>query len=892
VVTGLEGARSAQRRVLDVETPTVGRETELAAVQAAIDRARGRSQPEAALLWGQPGIGKSRLHDELLPGLRADTALCLEARGDPSKTRTSYGLLADALGRHAGLHVGQPLPARRRALAELARRLLPDDDDRAGEVAAFVGEVTGIPARGASPALRVARADPQVMRERVVAAFEALLEGAGRAGLVALCLEDLHWADEESLELCEQLLERLERTPLFLLGTARPELLERRPTIFEAVEAARVELRPLGRRSLRRLLRALLGPGLSPGLEQLIGRWSDGNPYFAEELVSWLVTRKLLARAPDGGWSLQADPSALELPVGIEGAIQGRLDQLQPELKELLKAASVLGEVFWAGGCLALGFLEAEQQLPELERAQFITPRASSRVAGTTEWSFRHALVQQVAYQMLPRDLRRHLHLLAARWLEGMGETDSALLALHFERGGDHDRSAEYYARAGEKALADGDLERAADCFQTSLGSGEPSERITERLGPARSASERLAPRQLSRRLLGLARTLILAGSYDRAWEALELLPEPGTARERAELLFMRGRILYGRTSYAEAEETLGRAAALLERGDGEGEGDPDLLFRVRHSLFYAVFAQGRYRRAGELGEALHAAALQDAQPDSLCTAKLALAYYNVADGDLSASLTLAAEAVEHAREIGHPYREVDALTLLGFARELVGFYDGALAAFSEAKRLADRMKTLYHQASIDAWTGRVLLAQGSVTDAVLRYQAAIRSAETLGDSRTLSMALAGQARARCRLGSTDDLSEAKLGALRALELAGNQAQTIVPEACMSLAQVLLAQGAGDEAVVHAMAGTEAMQRLDTREQCEVEVLLTAREALVVVGRKKDAAEMLRRAITSIEAQAGRISDSAAKARFVQAVPHNARALQIRATLEEAAAPE
>jgi tetratricopeptide (TPR) repeat protein/tRNA A-37 threonylcarbamoyl transferase component Bud32 len=848
IVVSLADEAPSRRRVLGVETPTVGRESELAAIRVAFQRSADNEESEAVLLLGPPGIGKSRLCQELLPELEGRCPLLLVARATMATAKTPYHLLAEAIRRRAGIHVGQPPEEQRRALDAFVAQHAPSDRANA---ATFIGETIGVPVLETA-SLKVARAEPKVMRERITAAFEGFFDEAGRRGPVCLCLEDLHWADEESLWLCTQLVERLDRTPLFILATARPELAEQHQQLFREVDAMRVELQQLGRRPLRRLIRAMLVEAVPPELEERIVHWCAGNPYFAEELVSWMVAQQVIVRQAKG-WQTAGQPDTMELPVGIEGMIQGRLDRLAPEHKELVKAASVWGEVFWDAGCVALGFEQAPALLPQLERAEIVSACQGSRIAGTREWSFRHPMVQQVAYQMLPQEARQPLHQLAARWLEVVGETDAALLAYHFARGGDMEQAAECYARAGARALADGDLERAAEWYSSSLSTTEPTQL------------------QLSRRRVGLARALILMGRYDEAWQAIEQLT--GLAADhQVEVEYLKGRILLGRGRYAEAQALLEQGLAALEQ-----TAHPDLEFDLRHTLFWVIWTQGRYGAAGRVAERLYTDALHDERPDHLCAAKLAFAYYNVVEGDLSASVELAGEAVAHAREIGHPFREVDALILLGSAQELVGLYDQAKASLVTAGTLAERLRTAFHRANIEICLGRVSLALDDPAAALGHFRRAAAAATSLDDQRSLAISLAGEASI---LTLNQELDQAAAVALRAVELSAKIAPPVEVEARHVLARVHLSRGNTAEAVAESRTAMELMAQLGAQERYEIEVALTAHDALAAAGQRQEAHEVLRQAVQQLRGRTRRIGDDQIRESFT-GVPHNRRLVEL-----------
>lgn len=860
VLAGLVRRGAARRRVLGVEIPMLGREAELAALQATFARAVENGEPEALLLVGSPGIGKSRLLAEARASIRQHCALCLEGRAEPSRQGTPYSLLADTLLRHADRADGgrtAEVPAR--LLPELLARHIDDPATR-DEAGLFIAEAIGLTQEdGAIPeALRVARGDPQLMRERIGRAFETLLAAAAASGPVCLSLDDLQWADAESLELCEALLERLEDTPLLLLCAARPGVLETRPRLFRAVDGAHLQLEPVGRRPLRRLIAAAMGAAPSRELVDLVLERSGGNPYFAEELLAWMAARGFLERAGDRGWQLRAVPAADELPEGIEAAIQGRLDLLDLEDKELIKAVSVFGERLWEGGCAALGFSRAGEQLAGLERAELVVRQEHSRLAGEREWAFRHGLVRQVAHAMLPEERRRELHLAAARWLEAAGETDPAALAHHFRLGGDRARAATHLGRAGARNLAEGNLEQAADSFRAALEGGTGTE------------GERAARR------LGLAKALYRLGRNDAARDELERLrPAPGTDHA-LEAIILRAKLHLGQTRAAEAEALLLEATAPLH-----GSADLELLFEARHALFWVIWVQGRYHDAGVEAEALLELIRRTEREDQASAAKMARAYYHAVAGDLSRTLALAREAVEHARAARHPYREMDSLLLLGYSLQSAGLYDEALDTLEQARALAARLRSRHHLASIQPCRGQILAERGQAEQARACFAEARQLAAALGDQRTMATALAYEARLLAAEGTAEHGEEAEALAREALALVAGKLPPVEAEVHLALARALLARGQGAPALEQARRGVALLDQLGDHEPYAVEILLAAHDAQLAEGQPAAAATLLQRARALLQERGARISDARVRDSFLSGVPHHERVIAL-----------
>lgn len=868
VVIAMAADDLAERPVLGVKTPMVGREEDVAYLRARFDEVEDGKIGRVVLVTGAPGIGKSRLCRAVLPELRARSALCLEARAVSSRARTPYNLLVDAISRLAGLNTGDDDEGRRRALSDFVARYVKAE--HRDEVTIFVGEAIGLQFTPTTirwseslaqrlSALRVARSEPKVMRAHIVAAIQRLLLDASSEGPVTVLFEDLHWADDESLALLAELAQRLPDVPIFFLGTARPEIADRGAELV-ARSRHRLELRPLGKSHVSRLLRAVLGR-IATDHEQRMLEWCDGNPYFAEELVSWMVARKLMVFGPEG-WQLVDGQRTLQLPVGIEGAIQGRLDRLGQTHKELLKAAAVFGDVFWSEGCEALGFAGVQSGLERLAELDFVSAATESAVSGAKQWAFRHTLLQQVAYSMQPAERRRELHLQAAAWLERAGELDAALLAHHYQQGGNLAQAAAHQARAAERALADGDLERAVRCFKASL------EDVDEQL----TGSERLT------RLLGLARARILRGEPDEATRIIDRMAAAGAAEDprlMAELLFLRGRILLIRSRYPEAETLLTQAIAGFDELR-----EKDRSFDAKHTLFWAIWVQGRYDDAGPLGEQMHREA-SPSRPEHLCAAKLASAFHNMASGDLAAAIILAEQAADHAREVSHPYREVDALSALGAAQELVGLYQPALASYNTARSIAERLKTAHHLCNLNACLGRLHLTFGELAPAREHYRRATTIAEQLGDERSLAIALAGQARVLCRLGDAESLDTARRSAEQAAALTEGRSPPEEAEAKLALAETLEQLGDVDGATRAALAAVDVLDLLGTHELYEIEILLAAHRTLERAGQPDKALQYLGRAWRALRRRGARITTAAIRESFHQNVPHNRSVQQL-----------
>ena len=282
-------------------------------------------------------------------------------------------------------------------------------------------------------------------RGEAFAAWRRFLEALAEERPLVLVFEDLHWADEALLDFVDYLVDWATGVPLLVVCTARPELLARRTGWGGGrVNSSTIQLAPLSEEETAALVHALLGrSAIEADLQARLLEHAGGNPLYAEEFTRMLTER----------------PQEAVLPETVQGLIASRLDTLPREQKELLCDAAVVGRAFWLGA-LGAERWTLEERLHALERAEFVRRERRSAVAGEVEYSFRHALIRDVAYEQIPRAQRAEKHQRAAEWIESLGRAED-----HAEMLAHHYGSALEYARA-TGADAEPFAERARRAFQ------------------------------------------------------------------------------------------------------------------------------------------------------------------------------------------------------------------------------------------------------------------------------------------------------------------------------------------------------------------------------------------------------------------------------------------
>jgi len=375
----------------------VGRDEELGVLERVYAEVVAEGQAQLVTILGDAGVGKTRLLRELWDRLGGASPEPLRRTGRCLSygQGITYWPLGEVLKEHLGIL----------------------DSDRPAVALERLGshEILGL-----TLGLDVARGlHPLAARDRFQDAWVDFLEEVVTERPTVMLIEDVHWAEEQLLDLLERIVHDT-RGPLLLVVTGRPELLEQRPGWGARVRGTSVALEALSPGDAVRMLDELLGGTLPPGLGEVIVQRAEGNPFFVEELLATLIDRHLLERQ-NGSWRLAELPSNFAVPDTVQAVVAARVDLLDPAEKLALQAASVIGRVFWAGPVYEL-VQDAEPDLRVLEERDFIRRRAGSSIAGDREYAIKHALTREVAYASLPRARRARLHAVFARWLEGTGE--------------------------------------------------------------------------------------------------------------------------------------------------------------------------------------------------------------------------------------------------------------------------------------------------------------------------------------------------------------------------------------------------------------------------------------------------------------------------------------
>jgi class 3 adenylate cyclase/tetratricopeptide (TPR) repeat protein len=579
-VFDLVGASAIRRRLQASAvrglTRFVGRQQELAALQQTLERARAGHGQVAAIV-GEPGVGKSRLVYEFVHSHCMQGWLALESASVSYGKATPYFPVIDLLKRYGHIEDHDDT---RTIRAKVTGQVLTLDEALQDTIPALLALLDAVP--NDHPFLKL---DPPQRRQRTLDGLKRVLLRESQVQPLLVVFEDLHWIDLETQALLNSLVESLPTAQLLLLVNYRPEY---QHGWGSKTYYTQLRLDPLPPVSADEFLQALLGndPSLAP-LKQLLIVRTEGNPFFLEESVRTLVETGVLL-GERGAYCLAQALPTVRVPATVQAVLAARIDRLPPEEKQLLQTAAVIGTE------VPLALLQAMAGGPEeplrlgltrLQAAEFVY---ETRLFPELEYTFKHALTQQVAYETLLQKRRRALHARIVEALEALAGERVAeqieRLAHHALRGEVWDKALAYCRQAGEKAMARSASREAVGYFEEALGalSHLPAQRETHE----QAIDLRLALRSALRPSGDSKRIL----AYLHEAEALaEALDDPRRLGQVSVLLSVHFRIM---GAYDQAIAAAQRTLALTTAGK-----DVILDALANQYLGFAYQSQGDYRR-------------------------------------------------------------------------------------------------------------------------------------------------------------------------------------------------------------------------------------------------------------------------------------------------------
>jgi len=821
--------------------PLLGRNAEMAQLKAAVSMMRDERRPVVAWIGGPPGIGKTRLRQELVGQLRAadEPIRIMFGAGESHRREATLHLVAAAVRSAVFADTGD-----RPTMLERFCEDAVGDPEWGREAADALGRLFGIDPVSRSSMTRVS--DPQLQSDRVRVALGDVFVGFAQKGPLVLVLDDAQWADAESLDFLEELLERMSDLPFLLLLCARAELGEEHPDLFAAQDVIRIQPRGLVQARVAELAAAIAEAPLRERLVRAVTTRSGGNPFFVEQIVRELTEQRLL----------DADLDELPIPLDVEAAVQSRLDHLPPQEKRLLQRASVYGGSFTAEGLLALGVTEPEGLLRRLARRGLVSSRGRSRGSGGHQ--FQNALVSDVAYRMLARHTGQELHRRAAAFLSRSSDVDQEVVARHHELGTETEQAANGYTRATLTAARRGDIQGVIRCSERALSLGAAEE-------------DRFAL------YMARADALQFAGRRDEQARAVEaaLAHADGTI-QRARALTARVALLAA--TGAHEKKLVAAREALAAAGES---GDPDALAMALARFIWVNLLAGHI---DEAEEEIAAADEIEAELSDEAAALIAASKGQIATarGDLGARLDTFQRSVELCRRIGDLRRAAQEESNLADTFNRFGAYDNAEKALRTALELTRRVGNKIAEAFALTNLAYSLSHLGRHEEALDSLDRADAMAEEVGQRYLGTAIRVYRARALLAAGRGEDAAreaeaaadEARRGEIPSLAAA---ALTVAAEAWLVEGDVAMALGLSGRAL-------SIRDELGALEEAEAEVFLIHARALRESGHDDVATEVAKRGQARLDELADKIRDPELRRRFLEDVQENRALAQFAAS--------
>jgi adenylate cyclase len=772
---GLKARPGLARGVEGLYAPMIGRDQELILLKGvAIDLAQSR-RGHFVLVTGEAGLGKSRLVAELKASLDHSLLRLVEGQSLAYR-RVSYWLVREVFYSYLGLPATAPPFQVRERLSRAIYQLL---EGQANEALPYLEHLLSLPYSDAAAGESIRRLEDSQLRQNIFMTVRDVFAAEAARRPLVMVLDDLHWADDASLELLIYFLDILRSAPVFILGISRDVqdgVLEKvvnwaQQNLGERFHS--IQLQNLSLDQSKQLLQLLMSiPDLPENLREQILQRAAGIPFYLEEILRMLIDNGVLQNE-GGRWSVspQADISSLGVPVTLQELILARFDQLPANQRRMLQVASIIGKDFSLpvlNAVLRIGDpAELHTTIDRLVERDFISPQLE---APETEYTFRHILMSDAIYGTMLRKERGAIHGLVAEVIERIYadriEEQVELLANHYRWSPYQERALHYLVLAGQQATRNQVYQPARQHFEAALEilprvdhTPYQASQVYAGLGDVgmffgayaeahsnfqaalqalvgndgRYAQERSS---LQRKL---ARTYERQGDYDKALahldlaqQALDISPEAYPV-ERAQAWNDIAWIHFRRGSFAEAQSWLQQALALVENTDSY-----EVIASIYNRLGGVAYHQGDWEQAADFLK--KSIAIREATRDlvNLATSFNNLGLLEVEMGQYDSALENFTRSVELKTRLGQADGIGVALNNLGWLYILRGELEKARQILEKARDLAQQIGYIYLIRQVLTNFGELYLAAHEWEKARQVFNEAAQDLANLGASDQL----------------------------------------------------------------------------------------------------------------------------------------------------------
>ena len=753
----------------------VGRASELRQLQEALHKVAGERHAQWVTIVGEAGIGKTRLMAEYFNWLDLIPEVIWLASGQAMSETTPqpFSLWRDIIANRCNIHHDDSLLVARQKLTMCITDLMGQSNEYKAH---FIGHLIGMDYSD-SPHLADMLEDPQQIIEHAITYVQHWLEVAqSNTGFpIVIIVENVQWADDQSLAMLQHLAAQTINLPLLVLITARPTFYDNQPDWGDALPYhQRLDLAPLSDRAMNLLVAELLRnvPDLPREFVQQIVLHAAGNPSYVWGYVRLLIEDEVIVPGPDQ-WDIHLshlDDAATLL--SLTEVITTRLQRLQPYALRVLEWAAVIGQTFWDRAVVDMVAQDdfdqdgTRQMLKLLESQQLILPQQQSSFAKTTEYRFSHPAVYQVVYEQIPPDQRQEQHGRVAVWLIGRSmdriSQFAGSIASHYRLAGKTQRAIKWYGMAGAQAEATYATQTASQHYKQALE--------LLKAHPSLHMQRDSILRGLGATLTLQARFTEAIGIYQDMLEATDSPIEKAHACNRLS-------DLYNHIGNAQAALTAAQEAEILaEQGRDESRVELARAWlcqgKTHLHLGEGHRAKNRTREARMLSETIG--------DDSLLTDCLTVmgTILMTIESDLDGAVAFYAQALGIARRLGNRRYEGILANNVAEIANMRGEYEEALQLFQEAERIAVETGSRLHEMIIACNISAAHIGLYDYQNANLRLQRTFPTIEVSGFMDQTLKALTLQSMVQIGLGKYSEalkLTQKALALARQHKLVGEE---------------------------------------------------------------------------------------------------------------------
>ncbi len=812
---GVRNRRGRGRGVPGLQAPLIGRDEEMAQLEAAAERLARDGQGQVIMISGEAGLGKSRLLAEFCEHVGRHRIRILRGNCLAHTSNINYFPFVEILREYLGDAAEEPGDLTWPQLCHRLESLAPQLPD---EERAPLASLVGVPLPDAERE-RLRLLNPAQLQSRTFLAVRDLLVAEARRQPLIVALDDLHWADELTLDLLTFLVDAVQEAPLMLVATTRPMHGEPTAKLGPAARAKvpdrylHLRLEELSAADTEALLKALvIAPDLPDEFRQAMLARAEGNPFYLEEMLRMLIDQGVLYRDNGVGWQLkpEADLAALAVPPTLQGLVMARFDRLTEDLRLILQTASVIG--YRVPERLLAAVLDADSapevwqpHLRELVALDFLRVQ---RESPEREYAFRHTITQEAVYRSLLNRRREALH-------QRVAEAIERLYADQLEERLDELAHHYYLSPAREKALHYTLLaaQRAAKNFANAR-----ARQLYEQAEPLLLDLPDVPPAQQVAAFSGLADVLMFLGDYeaarDRYRTALRWLTAGNETWPPEDAASLQRKISHTYVLENDLDEALAWLAAAVESlNEAETHGA-----RVERARIYSDWGWV-YLQRGE---------------------------WDAAEEWLQAALNLLRDTSQF-EELASVY---DRRSRLAFDR---GEWAVAASYAQQSLALREKLGDVQGMAGSYAHLGMLMELQGYWHEAIAYHLQALEMHQRTGDTRGVALAHLHLSVIHTHQGNMERAGE---HLEKGLELAQRlNSLPLVMQAHRNLANLALWRGEGQEALSHVRRAI-SLAEIGRETRDLPDLLLLEGEVWLELGVAEKAGERARQAVSAM-AEAG-----------------------------------